>query len=426
MVHLGVLAFLVAASAVALPLAAAGQESPSANERRRVYLDCPGGGRGPDQCFSDYLREQIDFVDFVRQPQDADVLVIATTQETGSGGRAVVLRFVGQGAFAGHEHDFRAISRPDDTEDTRREIVLRTAIVGLLEYVAQNGIPPGVNVSVSTEPGAAPPAPARDPWNAWVFSVRASGSLEEDAQSREHQANLFLNADRVTRAWKISFGARASQNVERFNLDEDEPLEVTRRDRNVNWFIAKSLGQHWSFGVSGRAASSTYGNTKLSIGSAPAVEFSVFPYDQYATRQFRIQYNVGPERFDYYEVTIFDRLRELLWQQEVTAVFDQRQAWGSLRARFSLSQYLHDTSKYRLETGGQLNVRLLRGLSVNFSGSGSRIHDQLSLPLRDASEEEVLLRVRQLQSSFELEFDFGVTYSFGSIFNNVINPRFDD
>ena len=62
--------------------------------------------------------------------------------------------------------------------------------------------------------------------------------------------------------------------------------------------------------------------------------------------------------------------------------------------------------------------------SVSLEGSASRIRDQVSLPRRDATPEEVLLRLRRLQSGFEYSFDVGFTYTFGSIFNNIVNPRF--
>ena len=52
------------------------------------------------------------------------------------------------------------------------------------------------------------------------------------------------------------------------------------------------------------------------------------------------------------------------------------------------------------------------------------MRDQIALPRRDASPEEVLLRLRELQSNYELSFDIGINYSFGSIFNNIVNPRF--
>jgi hypothetical protein len=65
-----------------------------------------------------------------------------------------------------------------------------------------------------------------------------------------------------------------------------------------------------------------------------------------------------------------------------------------------------------------------RGLSVNVEMSASRIRDQLSLPRRDASPEEVLLRVRQLASDFEARLEIGIEYRFGSPFAAIVNPRF--
>ena len=72
---------LLALLAVALLLGttAAAQETPA---RLRVFPDC-------DNCFEDYLRNEIRWVDFVRQPQDADVQILSTTRETGGGGTEV-------------------------------------------------------------------------------------------------------------------------------------------------------------------------------------------------------------------------------------------------------------------------------------------------------------------------------------------------
>jgi hypothetical protein len=140
----------------------------------------------------------------------------------------------------------------------------------------------------------------------------------------------------------------------------------------------------------------------------------------------RIGYSVGIDRVHYNEMTIFNKLEETLWEQDLSATLEQRQPWGSLSAQLQWSQYLHDASKHRLEGEGNVNLRLTRGLSLNLNGSASRIRDQLSLPLRDATDEEVLLRIRELQSGYEVDFSVGITYSFGSIFNNIVNPRFGD
>ncbi|HUF46749.1 MAG TPA: hypothetical protein VMM93_02975 [Vicinamibacterales bacterium] len=386
--------------------------------RLRVFLDC---GR---DCFSDYLRDEITFVDFVRQPQDADVHVFSSSRDTGGGGREVTLRFVGLGRFTGHDEVLRAVSLTGDTENTRRELVLRTAEVALLAFIAREGLPTDVRVSIETARETESRAPADDPWNAWVFSIRGSANLEAEESSRERSWDLNLGADRITELWKITFGASLDQENEEFDLDEDDPLEVVRREREAEWFVARSRGPHWSFGLDGRVESSTFGNTKFAFNTAPAVEYSVFPYEEYATRQLRIQYSLGVAHARYNEFTLFDRFEETRPIHEASIRLDRREPWGSLDASLEFSQYLHDTSKYRLELDGEVSFRITRGLSFDVEGGVSRIRDQLSLPRRDATPEEVLLRLRELQSEYEFRFDVGFTYSFGSFFNNVVNPRF--
>jgi hypothetical protein len=394
-------------------------QTPGATPRRlRVYLDCRA-------CFSEYLRDEITWVDFVRQPQDADVVLLASTSNTGGGGTEYLLRFVGAGRFAGTDRELRAVSLTGDPEDARRGGVLDAVVVGLLGYMAADGLPAGFELSVRPRTASGTGAtPVRDPWNLWVFSVRGSGSFDAEETSREWDWSANASADRVTERWKIAFGARVEERTERFNLDEDDPLEVTRGSREVEGFVAKSLGPHWSIGVDAGVNASDFGNTRRSVSLGPAVEFSVFPYREYASRQLLFQYGVGADNVRYNEVTLFDKLRETLWRHELSASFDQRQPWGSVEAGIEWSQYLHDFTKYRLEVDGELDLRISRGLSLNLDGSASRIRDQLSLPRRNASSEEVLLRLRELQSGYEVRFSVGLTYSFGSLFNNVVNPRF--
>jgi hypothetical protein len=171
-------------------------------------------------------------------------------------------------------------------------------------------------------------------------------------------------------------------------------------------------------------AASDFGNTELSARAMPAIEFSVFPYREYATRQLLIQYKAGARHARYNELTLFGKLRETVGQHELSAAFDQKTTWGSIELGLEASQYLHDKKLYRLEARADLSFRIFRGLSVTLDAEASRIRDQISLPLRGATPEEVLLRLRELQSGYQLEFSFGLSYSFGSLFNNVVNPRF--
>jgi hypothetical protein len=54
----------------------------------------------------------------------------------------------------------------------------------------------------------------------------------------------------------------------------------------------------------------------------------------------------------------------------------------------------------------------------------ARIHDQINLAKGNVSQEDVLLQRRQLATSYEYYGSIGIRYSFGSIYTNVVNPRF--
>lgn len=103
---------------------------------------------------------------------------------------------------------------------------------------------------------------------------------------------------------------------------------------------------------------------------------------------------------------------------------DQKQGWGSMHVALEGAQYLHDPKRYRADLFSDLDVRLFKGLSLNLFGSIAYVRDQIYLPAGGATPEEVLLRLRQLDTSYSYFGQVGLSYTFGSIYNNVVNPRF--
>ena len=398
------------------PLNAAPRQAPAAPQLK-VFLDC-------QDCFQDFLRSELPFIDYVRDRTEAEVHVLITRAETGSGGREYTVAFIGEGAFKGTDHSLTAVTNQSDTEDMIRRQLANTLRIGLLNYIAKRGVPQALDVSVRLGSEAKRPAVAGDRWNNWVFSLRGSAALDSEESSRQTQYGGSISADRITPDWKITIGSELDHETEEFDLDEEEPVKVRRRERDLQWLVVKGLGEHWSVGGEGDVESSTFDNTEIATGLAPAIEYNVFPYSAYTRRQLRAQYALGVRWVRYYERTLFGKTEETLPQHELSLTYEQRERWGSLEARTEWSQYLHDPDKYRLEADGELSVRLARGLSVQGEINGSRIRDQLSLPARDATPEEVLLRLRQLQSGYEFSFSVGITYTFGSIFSSVVNPRF--
>ena len=99
-------------------------------EGLRVFLDC-----GP--CDDDYLRQEITFVNYVRDRPDAQVHVLVTREGTGGGGRAWTLDFYGLEAFEGMDDQMVFYTSQDDTDDSERRALAQTLRLGLVRYAAQ-------------------------------------------------------------------------------------------------------------------------------------------------------------------------------------------------------------------------------------------------------------------------------------------------
>jgi hypothetical protein len=170
--------------------------------------------------------------------------------------------------------------------------------------------------------------------------------------------------------------------------------------------------------------SSTFLNQDLTVALAPAIEYNLFPYSESTRRQLTLQYAAGVTRFDYKEETIFDEATETLPNHSLITSLSVKQPWGTVSGSISGAQYLHDLERYRLTLFNRLDVRLFKGFSLDVFGNIALIRDQIYLPAGGATEEEILLRQRQLATDFDYFASVGISYRFGSIFNNVVNPRF--
>lgn len=389
--------------------------------RLRVFLDC-----GDDGCHDQYLREEINLVEYVRDRSDADVHVLVTDAEIGGDGREYTFAFIGLRGTAATQRTLTVTTDASDSEDQVRRVLATTLTVGLLSYLAPGSIPAGLAVSAElADTGPALGSAASDPWRRWIFNINGNAQLEAEESTSEQNWGLGFGADRVTPAWKLSTGVWFDQSREEFDLDEDDrSLTVERRDRGVRWLAVRALGDHWSAGATGEAMSSTFDNTRLDVRAAPAIEWNFFPYSMYTRRQFRVLYAAGASRARYYEETLFGKIQETRARQEISATYEQREPWGTLEGRVEGSNYFPGLSTHRVSVDTEVDIRIARGLSLSLEASASRIQDQLSLPRRDASPAEVLLRLRQLSSGFETRVEFGLTYRFGSAFASIVNPRF--
>ncbi|MBA4318333.1 MAG: hypothetical protein C0412_08025 [Flavobacterium sp.] len=373
-----------------------------------------------------HLKKQIPVVDYVNDRKDADVHVLVTSQSTGSGGSSYILLFYGQNHFDKLNDTIRVITNQIDSEDIIRNKLIRGIKTGLFQYLRRSGVQEKLIIDFEKNEEDKPEK-KEDPWDSWVFRASINGYSNGEASSKYTYFSGTFSASRTTEDLRLSLSVSNSYNENSYNYDIDginyDFLNITRT-QNLGASVVKSLSDNWSLGAWGTASKSTYGNIDFSWALSGGIEYNLFPYTESSQKQLRLAYKVGPKYNKYFEETIFFKESENLFTQTASASLSLTQPWGSVSFSVSGSNYLHDMSKYSLSFDAYFSVKLIRGLSLNFSGYYSKIRDQISLARSGASVEDVLLRIRQLETQYSYFVSVGVSFSFGSIFNSIVNPRF--
>jgi len=379
----------------------------------RVYIDC-------HRCDRDYIRTEITFVNYVRDRMDADVHVLITTQSTGSGGTEYTMEFIGRRDFAHIGHKLIYITDRTNTRDEVRKGMVEMLKKGLFPYVMHSPIAKHIKIVFDQE---LEPTAVEDKWNFWVFNIGLDGHLDGEESRQFRSIRGDISANRVTPEMKLRLGVSGDFNEDSFEID-GEKIVSTASEKEIRAMYVKSLSDHWSAGGWTEVESETYSNMDLQFTLAPAIEFNVYPYYESTRRQLRFSYRLNFYFNNYIEETIFGKMSENLIGQSLRVTLEVRQPWGNASISMYGSHYFHDFSKYRMGVRGWLSVRLVRGLNLDMWGGYSRIHDQLNLPKGEASIDEVLLRRRELATGYDYSISVGLSYTFGSVYSNVVNPRF--
>jgi len=407
------------------------QEDAGKGQVVRLFLDCQGGN-----CRDmDFFRTEVQFVNWVRDRSDSDVHLLITSQATGAGGSSYELLFMGRERFEGMEDTLTYISGYDATQDEVRNGMTDIIKIGLMRFVGMTSVAGDIVIGMRKEEsgtgpgrpggpgGPGPMATAEDdPWNFWVFRTSLSGYGTGESTYKQASINGSITASRTTEEWKTSFRLSSGYNERRFDYGDVSTLNITR-SHSLTGLQVKSLTGHWSAGLRGSVSSSTYSNFRLSAAVSPVLEYNFFPYSESTRRSLTVQYAVDARYFDYVEETVYFKTEEGLLAQSLGVSLDMNQPWGSSNLFASAGHFLRDIGQHNASIGGSVNLRLARGFGVNLGGSVSRIQDRISVPLESATVEDVLLRRKQLQTDYNYFLSFGVNYTFGSIFNNIVNPR---
>ena len=379
----------------------------------KIFLDCMF-------CDEDYTRREVQFVNYVRDRKEAQVHVMVTSQTTGSGGMEFTFHFLGQLEFEGINDTLKYISTSNTTFDERREGQTRILKLGLMKYVAKTPLAEQISIKYNSPIDE---EVKDDKWNSWVFKARISGSANGEKSYKYNRISSSLSASKVTPDWKYDFDLYYSTRHSSYETSEGV-LKDDRHSESIDGLIVKSLGDHWSTGGKFEISSSTYRNYDIRLEFAPGIEYDIFPYSESTRKQLRFLYLPGIEFNSYIDSTIYNKTEEVLFTQRLDLAFEIRQKWGSISSSLGWKNYFHDWSINNLYLFTSMNIRIVKGLQFSLGGGASLIHDQINLPKGDATDEEILLRRRELETRYDYFFHFSISYTFGSIFNNVVNPRF--
>lgn len=380
-----------------------------------VYLDC-------QRCDFNYIRTNIEFVNYVRDQDDANIYLRITDSRT-AGGREYTLNFRGIEPFSDRDDTLRFTSRDTDSSDEERAGLTRMIKIGLVPFALKTRAIDNLTILYDAPEEIDEPEEVTDPWRGWVFDVNLRTWMNGESSETNFGFHTGLYAERITRRTKIS--ARVRGDIQRRTLDLTDRTVNVNRDWGEYWGLyALSLGDQAAIGLFTRFNFHRPNNVKLNIEASPAFEYNFFPYGEYQERRFIIRYRITPSHRRYYEETIFFQTSETLLEQNLHTRLRFDRPWGRIDFIVNASNFFHDTAINSIEFNPSFNVRIMRGLSVSLSGRYRLINDQLAIPAGDISDEDRLTGQVQQPTSFDYRISVGLSYTFGSIYNNVVNPRF--
>ena len=420
--------FLVLLLTAAAPLAQEAPVSAAMSTMLRVATDCRTGG-----CDRAFFQTELPWVQFVRDQGNADVYVLINEDDTGGGGERYTLFFQGRGKYTAQENTLTVTVGSDATDDDERRAIASRLALGLAAYVAQTPLAGRLAITYAAPEGAGQRmTPEDDPWNGWTFRLQGNSYFDGESSYSSFNGYGNVSAERVSDLWKARLGVSGSYGRDTFGdptgsiAGSDTTYVSEQSGYSTNGLVARSLGDRLSAGLEVGASSNTFSNYRARLIVGPGVEVSLFPYSESTRRLVTASYGLALEAATYRDSTVFGVISETLPQHSARFGAEFAQPWGSVDVSLSAQQYLSQLDKYEVGLGGNFNVRLARGLQLNVGGSASIIENQLSLSAQGLTPEEILTRQQQQATTFRYYGNVGLSYSFGSIFNSVVNPRFSN
>lgn len=393
----------------------------------KIFLDCRM------RCDFNYIRSEINIVDYLIDQNEADVHVLVNSQTTGGGGVRMTITFYGQHRFSAMRDTLSYSYPPNQAAIQTRDLMLQYLKLGLAPYLAKSAMASQIEMVTKVPEeelllmNSVEQTPT-DPWKYWTQIFGVNGNLRLDQLYQNLRASGYIQSTKMTEDLKIRFRVSAGKEVSTYKYDSDSGTVKTivdNSDFNARHFIARGINNNWTYGYETSFTNSTFANLKGSLYFSTGLERSLFPYSRFNNKFIALRYGLDVRDNHYYDTTIFNQKKEILFGQKMILSLKYNQRWGYVEGGVRYRNYFHDWDLYNVSINSAVNIRLTGALSINVDLYGALVHDQVNLAQGEASKDDVLTRKRQMGSAYNFSTWFGVNYRFGSSVNNFVNPRFE-
>ena len=379
-------------------------------EKIKAYIDC--------RCDENYLKQQTSFLEYVRDQDLADIEIFVRDVWNAAGSRAFEIKIDGNNEYKELSSTTLAIGFANDTSSTLREKLLNKLKLALVPFLDKADYSLKLDIDSNFDKSIIDD----EKWKNWVFELSGSYNSDREESRKTNRYDIEFEIDKLTPDWRIGIELERSESNRRYYSD-DNVYTSNRKTTRIRGRVVRSISDHFSTGVFFGASQNTYENLDFSSYLSPAIEYSYFPYEDVLSKEITLAYRVGFGKRNYIEKTIYGFEKQNLTSQTLSMNIRFRQKWGNISTSINATQYLNDGSKKRFSFRSDLDFRIFEGLALRLSGNINLIREQYNLAAGSTSIEELLLQQRQIATDYETRFSIGISYTFGSIYNSIINTR---
>lgn len=382
----------------------------SQNSKIKAYIDC--------RCDETYLKQETSFLEYVRDQDLADIEIFIRDERNPTGSRSFEIKIDGNNEYEEISSSSIAVGYANDTSSTLRDKLLNKLKLALVPFLDLANY----NLNINVDPSFKDLTVFDDKWKNWVFELSGSYNNDKEESRQTNRYEIEFEIDKLTEDWRIGAEIRRNETNRKF-FSNDNTYKSNRKTTSLNGRVVRSITDHFSAGLFFGVFQNTYENIDLNRYIAPAIEYSFYPYKDVLSKEITLAYRIGTGKRNYIEKTIYGYEKQKLSSQTLSLNIRFRQKWGNISSYLNATQFLNDGTKKRFSLRSNLDIRIYEGLAVRFSGNINLIREQYSLAAGNTSIEDLLLQQREIATDYRTNFSIGLSYTFGSIYNSIINTR---